>query len=377
VSPQYQCKYDDFFETLYPSADSNSLPIELQVRAGFAPDPISGCYPKFWRSESLPVPAPPRGTTNTGPALNSQRTPPIALVPGANEGDIDPFPTHDANKANWENNNDDPSDTFNDSPHNQGPPNQLSPVTVPPWAPWNPPVNTPCSGHISRPGPKDAESIQQLDTGIIIWQTSVEIDIPEEDYEAFALETYLIEKKMQDPITLAATHDMDTPYYNQAMQVSDKKEFCTAMEKEVQDHEGDREHWTMFAKKNIPYGTHILQSVWTFKCKRRIDMREEYERKARLVAQGGQQVHCVNYWETYALVVSWTSIRFFLIISLLSGWHTQQIDFVLAFPQAKVECDIFIEAPLGFNFKPGSSKKTHCLKLLINLYGTKQGAKLW
>ncbi len=67
----------------------------------------------------------------------------------------------------------------------------------------------------------------------------------------------------------------------------------------------------------------------------------------------------------------------FLNIALLSGWYTQQIDFVLAFPQAKVECDIFLEAPNGFHFKDGLTKKTHCLKLLKNLYGTKQGAKVW
>jgi hypothetical protein len=102
-----------------------------------------------------------------------------------------------------------------------------------------------------------------------------------------------------------------------------------------------------------------------------------YKHKARLTAHGGQQEYGVNYWETYAPVVSWTSIRFFLIISILSGWYTQQIDFVLAFPQAKVECDIFLEAPNGFHFKDGLTKKTHCLKLLKNLYGTKQGAKVW
>jgi hypothetical protein len=50
---------------------------------------------------------------------------------------------------------------------------------------------------------------------------------------------------------------------------------------------------------------------------------------------------------------------------------------VLAFPQAKVECDIFLEAPNSFHFKEGYHKKSHCLKLLKNLYGTKQGAKVW
>jgi hypothetical protein len=146
-----------------------------------------------------------------------------------------------------------------------------------------------------------------------------------ENYDAFELETYLIEKKMQDPIAFTATHDNDTLYYHQAMQVLDKVEFrvATGKEKEVQDHE-DRDHWETFPKKDVPLGTRILQSVWgVFKRKHCIDTREVYKHKARLNAHEGQQVHGINYWDTNAPIVSWTSIRFFLIISLLSGWHTQ------------------------------------------------------
>jgi hypothetical protein len=149
------------------------------------------------------------------------------------------------------------------------------------------------------------------------------------------------------------------------------------MEKEVQDHK-DRDHWETSPKKDVPLGTRILQSVWAFKCKQYIDTREVYKHKARLNAHRGQQTHGVKLVGHLSPVVYWTSIRFFLIISLLtSGWHTQQIDFVLAFPQVKVECDIFMELPNGFNFKLDFTKDIHCLKLLQNLYGTKQGAKVW
>jgi hypothetical protein len=282
----------------------------------------------------------------------------------------------------WENEEPDPNDTFNYGPNDMGPITQLPPEAVPPepppWAPWNTGLITTRSGRISRPGAKASESRAQRDTGIVTWQTSVDVDLEEDAFEAFSMDTYLIEKEMEDPIAfLAATStEADTLYYNQAMQAPDRKEFRIAMEKEVADHES-REHWKVVSKQEVPLGTRILQAVWSFKRKRRIDTREVYKRKARLTAHGGQQVHGVNYWDTYAPVVSWTSIRFFLIISLLSGWYTQQIDFVLAFPQAEVECDIFLEAPVGFNFKTGYSKKSHCLKLLKNLYGTKQGAKIW
>jgi hypothetical protein len=57
------------------------------------------------------------------------------------------------------------------------------------------------------------------------------------------------------------------------------------------------------------------------------------------------------------------------VISILKGWETRQIDFVLAFLQADVECDIYMEVPMGFILK--GDKKKLCLKLKKNIYGTK------
>jgi hypothetical protein len=67
-------------------------------------------------------------------------------------------------------------------------------------------------------------------------------------------------------------------------------------------------------------------------------------------------VHGVNFWETYLPVVNWFFSRLFLIISILNGWGTRQIDFVLAFPPADIECDIYMDVPNGFNVK-GERKK--------------------
>jgi len=38
----------------------------------------------------------------------------------------------------------------------------------------------------------------------------------------------------------------------------------------------------------------------------------------------------VHYDETYAPVASWNSIRMLLTLSAVHGWHTKQIDYVLA-----------------------------------------------
>ena len=62
--------------------------------------------------------------------------------------------------------------------------------------------------------------------------------------------------------------------------------------------------------------------------------------KARLCAHGGQQELGVNYWETYAPVVSWSTVRLVLSLSLIAKMQSWQVDYVQAYPQADIDCDI-------------------------------------
>jgi histone deacetylase 1/2 len=95
-----------------------------------------------------------------------------------------------------------------------------------------------------------------------------------------------------------------------------------------------------------------------------------------LNVHGGQQQFGVNYFETYSPVVMWFSLCTLLTLSLLNGWHTRQIDFILAYPQAPIEFDMYMELPKGIEMADGS-RKTHVLKLLKNLYGQKQAGRVW
>lgn len=195
-----------------------------------------------------------------------------------------------------------------------------------------------------------------------------------EDTEA--VEDYETQRLAEDPIAFAANKsDPDTMHYGEAMRADDAHEFKRAMLDEVNAHTS-KGHWELWSKSDVPADQDILPAVWAFKRKRRIDTREVYKYKARINAHGGKQTHGVNYWETYSPVVNWFSIRLCLIMALLFKWKTRQIDFVLAFPQADVECDIFIELPRGVTFS-GVHRSTYCLKLIKNLYGTKQAGRVW
>jgi hypothetical protein len=156
------------------------------------------------------------------------------------------------------------------------------------------------------------------------------------------------------------------------MDVVDSPEFKTVMVKEANDHTGARGTWQFWEKRNVRDGHKILSSIWAFKCKQRIDTPRVYKHKARLNIHGGQQTYGVNYWETFSPFVNWFSIRLCMTFALIFDWYTRQIDFVLAFPQADVECDLFMKLPpCGLVFE-GADHSTHCVKLIKNLYGQKQ-----
>jgi endonuclease I len=98
-----------------------------------------------------------------------------------------------------------------------------------------------------------------------------------------------------------------------------------------------------------------------FDAKCRIATQEVYKWRARLNIHGGQQEKGINFWEMYAPVVQWVLIRIFLIAALINGWHSRQLDFVLAYPQANIECDLYMVIPAGFNVN--GNRKDYVLKL--------------
>ena len=179
---------------------------------------------------------------------------------------------------------------------------------------------------------------------------------------------------MKDPIAFKASSDPDTLYLHQALKQKDRNKFIEAMVKEVHDHES-RYHWRVIKRTMIPDGHKVLPAVWAMRRKCCIQTKEVYKWKARLNIHGGKQEHGVNYWETYSPVVNWAAIRLCMILSIINNWISVQIDFVLAFPQAPIECKMYMEVPHGFEVE-GAAPGEYVLLLLKNLYGQKQAGQV-
>jgi hypothetical protein len=179
------------------------------------------------------------------------------------------------------------------------------------------------------------------------------------------------------PITaFKATSDPDTLYLHQAKREDDWPEFLKAMAKEVDDHTKNG-LWEIVPKRKLPQGSLVAPGIWAMKRKRHISTGEAYKWKARLAYDGSKQTKGVNYWETYAPVASWSTIRLVLSLAQINKWKIRQVDFVLAYTQAEAECDMYMKIPREFEVADGKKGEEYVLKIKKNYYGQKQAGRVW
>jgi hypothetical protein len=67
----------------------------------------------------------------------------------------------------------------------------------------------------------------------------------------------------------------------------------------------------------------------------------------RLCAHGGRETWGENYWETYAQVINWASVRILLSVAKIHNLPSKGIDFVLAFLQVDLGVTVYMELHVG------------------------------
>ena len=145
----------------------------------------------------------------------------------------------------------------------------------------------------------------------------------EECNESLHVEHFVIVNNMDNPMALV-NQVSDTMHLHHAIKQPDQVKFLRAMEEEVTTHER-RGHLKIIPISAEPKREKILDSVWAMRRKRCIGAGEVRKVKTRLNAYGGQHVHCVNYWETFAPVVKCTTIRLIMILILTHEWKSRQM----------------------------------------------------
>jgi hypothetical protein len=408
VSPQFHCVYDDDFATVAHDAAFSGL--WRQSVSNFLPTSFSD-YSSTDVPSNISAPWFLNEQEDDDDAENSASHDIVA-----DEGESDrPHPSEmelaaleNLENPDFENPDfavfsDEPSADDNDN--HVAPPDDASPSIpfVPPSVPFvpsTPPNQTPKNEGARMPRNEGAttRSGRQVKLTTKMVESSLRDDLPS-TFHGHLARAYIhqeISNRLDDgtpnifhPLAYAATlGDPDTMTLAEAMKQEDKDKFIDAMEKEVHDHV-TRKHWRIASRqtmRNSGYKGRVVMAIWSMK-RKRSPSGEITKYKARLCVHGGQTEKGVHYESGYSPVVSWSTIRLLLILSEIHEWKTRQVDFVLAFPQAPIKTDVYMEVPNKFRVANGKlirdtnaeppRNQPNVLKLLQNLYGLVDASATW
>jgi len=136
----------------------------------------------------------------------------------------------------------------------------------------------------------------------------------------------------------------------------DRHQFVVAQQPEItglEDADVFKYH-SMGELQSLPLGMHLLNAIWSYshKCK---PNRNISKHKSRICVGGSQQQYSIDYWNTYAPVVQWSTICLMLILSTILGLASHQIDYVQAFPQATLDDPVYMRIPQGWYYDTTTS----------------------
>jgi hypothetical protein len=100
-------------------------------------------------------------------------------------------------------------------------------------------------------------------------------------------------------------------------------------------------------KSKLPPKNRYVDLIWKYRRKRCPDGSLK-KHKARLCVNGSRNIQGIDYMESFAPVVQWSTIRMVNTLAAMHNLKGKQIDFTQAFPQAKLKEDIYLIFPAGY-----------------------------
>jgi hypothetical protein len=165
--------------------------------------------------------------------------------------------------------------------------------------------------------------------------------------------------------TQGSKYSVDNPLFDTAMRGPFQAEFWQAMRVKLHTliKEFDCWDYVLNPKKNV------LPSTWAFKIKQYPD-RQVKKFKACFCARGDRQKEGIDYFETWAPVVMWSTVQIVMVLTAKLKLIFVQCDITAAFIHGRVPVTetIYINQPRGFHHGNGDK----VLRLKRTLYGLKQ-----
>ncbi|XP_074032153.1 uncharacterized protein [Leptinotarsa decemlineata] len=152
--------------------------------------------------------------------------------------------------------------------------------------------------------------------------------------------------------------------FSEAVKSNERVYWQKAMENELSSLHKNKT-WTLVDISSVPDGNKIIQAKWIFKVK------PNNLFKARLVALGYQQPRELEE-EVYSPVARMPTLKSLLSVACSKGWHIEQMDVQTAFLNGKINSEVYIYQPEGF-------EKNENMVCLLNkaLYGLRKSPRTW
>ncbi|GJW18460.1 putative RNA-directed DNA polymerase [Tanacetum coccineum] len=132
--------------------------------------------------------------------------------------------------------------------------------------------------------------------------------------------------------------------YKAAMLDPDKVIWQGAMDEEMNSMKVNE----VWIEVDPPPNAKVVRSKWLFKKKTDMDG-EVHTYKARLVAKGCTQTYGIDYEETFSPVADIRAIRILIAIAAYYDYEIWQMDVKTAFLNGRLDEDIYMEQPEGYN----------------------------
>ena len=158
--------------------------------------------------------------------------------------------------------------------------------------------------------------------------------------------------------------------YDEALRRSDRDLWLAAMRKEM----NLMSEMNVYELVYLPAERRAIGCRWVLEFK--TDLKGGSTYKARLVAQGFSQVPGVDFGKTFAPVAKSTSIRVISALAALNDWELDSFDAKRAFLWGKLQEDVYMRQPPGFEQSGPGGERLVC-HLLSSLYGLKQATYDW
>lgn len=133
---------------------------------------------------------------------------------------------------------------------------------------------------------------------------------------------------------------------------------------------GIRRHGT-YVLMVCPKGRKPITCRWVYDIKRDAEGKITLF-KARLVVHGYKQVEGIDFQKTFSSTIQMRTFRLIVAIAVNMGLKLTQYDISNAFLNGKLEEDVYMETPPGYEDPDGK-----IWKLLKGLYGLKQASRIW